>query len=560
MDRRRFLAGLGGIVAAPHLAASQAASVREHAAVRHLQPFIVDAMQRHKTLGVSVALVDAGRIAWTAGFGFADRAQTRKVTAASVFSLQSISKTYTALLFLMAVDRGWFGLDDKLLAHLPSFRVNSRFADDDFGKITLRQLLSHWSGLTHEAPIGNNYDDGNCTFEQHVASISDTWLLAPPGSRYAYSNLGFDLLAYLVEKRSGKPFARFAHEELFAPLAMRASTYDHAQIRPADFVRGQQEGKDVAVFIPMLGAGGVYSTAPDMARFMLAQLSQTRSVAGQRLLDPHTWQEMHTPQYPVDHQVCGYGLGLFSRPAHGATMLSHGGGGYGYDTELRWFPEYGMGAAVLTNDGEGGLAEEIADEAVRAMLKQRFGTVPADKTIRLTDRPAVAADPAEMKSLEGSYRAYSGMRKFALVNGALHYRVGTNDEPLTFHGAGEYTTANERFRFHAGEDAVGARVDDLGSVGVDTFIVNERVDEPPGPGKAEWLAFAGDYEGSVYGAVAQAKIELRNGYLFASRGGGTKLVEYKPGFFFTTWGESVVFENDVMSYGNRRFTKVKVTS
>lgn len=556
MDRRRFLAGLGSIACSPALAELHTGPPRELAYVRHLQEFIPAAMQRHKTLGVSIALVDARRIAWAAGLGFADRAQTRKVTTASVFSLQSISKTYTAFVFLMAVDRGWFGLDDTLVAHLPSFRVNSRFADDDFKKITLRQLLSHWSGLTHEAPLGNNYDDGDCTFEQHVASISDTWLLAPPGERYAYSNLGFDLLAYLVEKRSGKPFARFAREELFAPLAMHASTYDHARIRAANFVRGQQEGKDVSVFIPMLGAGGVYSTASDMATFMIAQLSQMHTLAGHRLLNPDTFRAMQTPQFPVDHQICGYGLGLFSRPAYGATMLSHGGGGYGYDTELRWLPEYGIGAAVLTNDGDGGLAEEIADEALRAMLKDRFGVMPADKIVSLTDRPAVVADAALMKALEGNYRAYSGMRKFAVVDGTLHYYVGTNDEPLTFRGAGEYTTKNERFRFHLDDKGRGAHVDDLGSVGVDTFVANELAGEPPGAIRPQWLAFVGDYEGKVYGATATAKVELRNGYLFTSRGGGTKLLEYKPGFFFTTWGESVVFRNDVMFYGNRRFGKL----
>jgi hypothetical protein len=143
------------------------------------------------------------------------------------------------------------------------------------------------------------------------------------------------------------------------------------------------------------------------------------------------------------------------------------------------------------------------------------------------------------------------------VDGVLHYRVGTNDLPLTFHGDSEYTTADERFRFHLDARGKGAWVEDLGSVGVDTFVANELANEPPGPNKPEWLAFTGDYEGNVYGEVSPARVEIRNGYIFISRGGGTKLLEYRPGFFFTSWGETVAFTSDAMLYGNRRFSRVK---
>ncbi len=554
MDRRSFLASLGSAACSPAVAKQLAPP--SPAYVPHLEEFIPAAMQRYKTLGVSVALVDGNRIGWARGFGFSDHAQTKRVTPASVFSLQSISKTYTATLFLIAVDRGWFRIDDPLVAHMPEFRVNSRFGADNYRNITLRQLLSHWSGLTHEAPIGNNYDTGECTFDQHIASIADTWLIAPPGSRYAYSNLGFDLLAHLIEMHSGGPIERFAQKELFGPLGMRNTTYAPSKIPETNLVRGQQEeGGDVTIFIPMLGAGGAYSTASDMARFMMALMSNTP-----KLLKPATARQMCTPQFLVDHQVSGYGFGLFSRPAYGATMLSHGGGGYGYDTEQRWLPAYRMGVAVLTNDGDGGLAEEIADEALKAMVKARYGAIPANKPVRLTERPAVTPDLAAMKALEGSYRAYSGMRKFAVVDGALHYRVGTNDLKLIFRGNGEYTTDDERFRFHLDEAGRGASIEDLGSVGVDTFLANELAGEPPGPGKPEWAAFAGDYEGRVYGSASLAKVELRNGYLFISSGGGSKLIEYKPGFFFTSWGETVTFANDAMLYGNRRFVRVKAPS
>jgi CubicO group peptidase (beta-lactamase class C family) len=558
LDRRTFLAlasAFGGSICSHPVAAAGGPQFAT-ASRDHLTRFIQDAMEREKTLGVSIAVVDRNEVVWRDGFGFADQSKTVPVTPASLFSLQSISKTYTTFLFLRAVERGWFGLDDRLIDHMPRFRVNSRFDDSDYQKITLRQLLSHWAGLLHEAPVGNNYDDGNCTFDDHVASISQSWLVAPPGSRYAYSNLGPDIVAYVLEKRAGKPFAQIAEEELFRPLGMDSSTYDRAKaVHAAAFVKGQQDGKDVGVYIPMLGAGGMYSSADDMAKFVIWQLGVAQAAHAAPLLAPALRKEMETPQFPVSHQAAGYGLGLFSRPYRGGTLYSHGGGGYGYDTEQRWIPEYGIGMVVLTNDGDGGLAAEIADEVVITLLKDTLGSLPADSKRPLTDRPAVAPDTAAMKSLEGTYRAYSGMRTFCVVDGKLHYQVGSNNLPLSFHGDGIYTTDDEFFRFHSSPQTRSAWAEDLGGIGVDTFVANELLGEAAGPAKPEWSQFVGTYEGTAYGETSMATVFLRNGYLFASRAGGSKLVEYRPGFFFTVWGESVTFSNGEMRYGNRRFVK-----
>jgi hypothetical protein len=230
----------------------------------------------------------------------------------------------------------------------------------------------------------------------------------------------------------------------------------------------------------------------------------------------------------------------------------HGGGGYGYDTWQRWIPEYGIGAVVLTNE-DGYTAEDIVDEALRTMIKRKLGHVPETPRLKLTDRPAVASDPANLKALEGTYRAYSGLRTFVVINGVLRYKAGHLDLALTDHGDGDFTADNERFRFHREGDSI--RVDDLGDEGVDTFIANELAGEPPGPAKPEWSQFTGDYEAHVWGETATVSVALRNGYLFVSRDGGTKLLEYAPGFFFTVWGESVTFADGTMIYGNRKFVR-----
>ena len=136
------------------------------------------------------------------------------VTPDTIFSVQSTSKNFTAMSVLLAVQDGLLNLDVPITTYLPDFTVHSIFEEHPERKITLRMLLSHTAGFTHEAPVGNNFDLGPVSFEDHIKSISDTWLRFPVGTGYAYSNLGIDLAGYILQKASGQPFAEYVEEKL----------------------------------------------------------------------------------------------------------------------------------------------------------------------------------------------------------------------------------------------------------------------------------------------------------------------------------------------------------
>lgn len=108
----------------------------------------------------------------------------------------SLSRWRDAVAIMLAVQRGLLDLDAPITTYVPRFVVRSRFESNPQDRITLRLLLCHRAGFTHEAPIGNNYDPDFPSFEAHVQSISDTWLRFPVGERYRYSNLGVDLAGY----------------------------------------------------------------------------------------------------------------------------------------------------------------------------------------------------------------------------------------------------------------------------------------------------------------------------------------------------------------------------
>src|SRR5262245_21853 len=326
--------------------------------------------------GLAIALVDGDKLVWAEGFGYTDRTNQTKVTADTLFSLQSISKTYTATGFLIAVEKGLIKLDDPVRKYLPQFTVKSRFGADEANRITFRHLLSHWSGLTHEAPCGNNFDVRDCPFADHIRSISETWLKFPVGERHSYSNLGIDLAGYAIEQRSKKPFDEFMNDELFKTLGMTSSTFNHkvAANHPS-LAKGHTGDRVLPVTpIPMIPAGGMYSTVKDMAKYISFHLSGGK-IGSKQIIGENLLKEMYTPQFPIEGQVGGYGFGIVSEPLHSGTLLHHGGGGYGYLTYQMWTPQYQVGVAVLTNFPSSN-PYGIAMNVLRGMITVKYGTVP----------------------------------------------------------------------------------------------------------------------------------------------------------------------------------------
>jgi len=255
-------------------------------------------MTKQKIPGLSIAVVNHEGILWSAGFGHTDFSQKIPVTPDTLFFICSMSKPFTATAVMYAVQEGLIELDVPIITYLPDFMVNSSFEADPQKKITLRHLLNNTSGLTHEAPVGNSREPSYGTLEEHVKSISDTWLRQPVGAKYCYSGLGFDLAAYIIEVRSGKPFSRYVKEKLFDPLDMSNSSLDGEVIRihPNRAIGYYPHFKKLPLpsDVPYVGAGGVYTSAKELARFIQFHLNQG-VVSGETILEERFIKEMCTP-------------------------------------------------------------------------------------------------------------------------------------------------------------------------------------------------------------------------------------------------------------------------
>ena len=381
--------------------------------------------------GLSIVVVDRDRVLWAEGFGNRDD-QRDPVTPDTIFSLQSMSKLFTATAVMQAVQEGRLDLDEPITTYLPNFTVHSAFEAHPERKITLRMLLSHTAGFTHEAPVGNSNELDPGSFDQHVQSISDTWLRFPVGSGFAYSNLGIDLAGHILQQVKGKPFADLMRDSLLAPLGMDRSTFDRGAIR-ADANRAVPHVDyywDPPLYEPATAAGGLYSSADDLARFLRFELGDG-SLDGHAVLGRSSMRQMRTIPRPFAGEQAGYALGVArtrwptwpQRP----DLFNHGGGGTGFMSDLWWAPQLGLGVAMLTNsddhDLQVNLPLAILDDLVSepGIYRQRLDSLalrppvvepewlrlPAD----MADLVAGAAMPASADQADrwagyvGAYRA-----------------------------------------------------------------------------------------------------------------------------------------------------------
>jgi len=170
----------------------------------------------------SIALVDSQQIVWAQGFGMADSHNNISATAETVYRVASVSKLFTDIAIMQLVERGELDLDTSITTYVPEFRPENPFDKP----ITLRQLMSHRSGLVREPPAGNYFDPTEPTLQQMVASLNTTALVYEPESRTKYSNAGIGLVGYVLERIQGEPFASYVQRAVLQPMGMQKSSFD----------------------------------------------------------------------------------------------------------------------------------------------------------------------------------------------------------------------------------------------------------------------------------------------------------------------------------------------
>lgn len=311
--------------------------------------FMEERMHDHRIANAVIAIVAAGELRFAKGYGVADRDAEKPVSVdRTLFRLGSTSKLVTWTAVMQLAEQGKLDLDADINNDL-DFAIPARLHDGAAAKpVTMKHLLTHTAGfedsvnnlfrLTPEAmpPLGDYVK------QQLPARIF------PAGSVAAYSNYGTTLAGYIVERVSGQPFADYVEQHIFAPLGMSHSSFAQPLPTPlaADLARpyrfvGDTFREGAFEYMPA-PAGGMSSSAGDMAKFMLAHLAGG-AYAGGRILQPETVGRMHTQLHTQHPALSGMAHGFMEGTFNGHRVLFHGGNTTLYDTGLYLLPELGVG-------------------------------------------------------------------------------------------------------------------------------------------------------------------------------------------------------------------------
>jgi CubicO group peptidase (beta-lactamase class C family) len=371
--------------------------------------FFPEVIAKDKIPGLSLALVDRDGILWAAGFGYTDYDKKIPVTADTIFAICSMSKTITAVAVMVAVQDGLLELDVPIIEYWPEFTVNSRFEVNPEKKITLRHLLSHTSGIAHEAPVGNGREPSYGSLEEHILSVSDTWLRHKVGEGWSYSGFGYDIAAYILQVKSGQPFAEYLEDKVFTPLNMPNCSADPEFIRnhPNRAIGHMPYVKRLPLTpdVPWVGAGGMYASAKEMARFVQFFLNGGK-VDGQTVLDERLMTSMVTPSI----QNKPYGLGVEIYPNR-YIHLGHGGGGLGFISGMFWLPEYGIGGVYLYNSEYLNHSFSISDELIDRNLVQKNESFEIPSAEHPAYKPL---DPNTFTPFHPAWKKYIGTYKYIM--------------------------------------------------------------------------------------------------------------------------------------------------
>ena len=288
--------------------------------------------------GVSVAVMRDGKMLLERAWGVSDVATGAKADASTTYQIASASKQFTAALVLKQVDRGRISLTDSIGKHLAGLKP-------EFNAITVEQLLNHTSGLPgdYRNPARSKED---LSVDELFAMAAATSLANEPGTRFVYSNTGYFLLAVLVERLYGRPFAAALQDEIAKPLGL---TLARCGVRKPGESVGYRLMPDGKVVPPpglhhsqLLGAGGICATAGDLVKW-------THALHTGRVLAPATYAAMTTPRGVAAQN--NYGLGQYVRPAPwGGKVITHGGQSQtGHTSELQWYVDGSIAYAMLYN-------------------------------------------------------------------------------------------------------------------------------------------------------------------------------------------------------------------
>lgn len=353
--------------------------------------------------GVVALIARQGKVIYEKAFGMANLELHVPMPTDAVFQIASMTKQFTAVCILQLMEEGRLSLQDKLTKYISDSSSNGQ-------KITIEQLLTHTSGIVDHSSLGNLPDNGK--EETIPVNLAQSLLAYPlafePGTRWAYSNAGYIILGYIIEKLSGLSYGNYLDKHIFVPLGMTHSRYgDNSAIIP-NRVPAYLVGRNGLVNFRMgpmpYAAGCILSTVEDLYKW-------NQALQAGKLLKMTTLEKAFTSYRLTDGKETDYGYGWQTGDIQGSPEVEHGGVAGGYMSDAIYLRRDDIYVVVFVNVRDFS-AEVTAGNLAAVAIGKPFNT------------HEIALSEDTLQSYAGTYVDEEGLqRKITVENeGQLYYQ------------------------------------------------------------------------------------------------------------------------------------------
>lgn len=445
------------------------------------------------TPGAVIGVIRNGELAFVKGYGAADLTYGMPFTPETPTNIGSTSKQFTGFALALLESRGQLSLDDDVRKYIPEL--------PDFGTtITLRHLLTHTTGyrefINTLLIAGRQVLEGDYISRDEVIRViqNQPELQNKPGTEFNYNNSAFALATIVLERVTGRPFHEWMREEVFLPLGMTKTWVraDPGQIIPRrsiGYIPGEGGFREVRDLHGAAGAGGIYTTPGDIAKWM-------RNFRTAELGGPEVIRKLTTSYILENGDSTNYGLGIFVGTERGLRRWQHGGNDIAHSSTFVYYPDLDAGYVVFSNyqGVPGRLAQVVADAFFGEHMQEPE---------RPTAASGVNVPVAVLRRYAGTYEMTTlggVLVKVELENGALRVELpGQPALPLR-------ATSTTKFEVVGAPAQVTFETADDGSV--ERIIFHQNGDHPGKPvGKASQPDLA-QYAGRYFSAELEAYYDL----------------------------------------------------
>ncbi|MFZ0869461.1 MAG: serine hydrolase [Rhodanobacter sp.] len=348
--------------------------------------------------GIAVAIVKDGKVVMEQGFGLREIGKPDPVDAHTLFAIASNTKAFTAAALQQLAEQGKLKMDDRVIDHLPWFRMSDPYVTNE---MRIRDLLAHRSGLSLGAGDLLYWPPTSYSTRDVVERLRNVPIKNSFRSSYAYDNILFAVATLVIEQASGQSYGDYVREHIFKPVGMDESLIDKTGLQPGmDVAMGHAEFnfKDLKPVPPMAwlndpGAGGIYASVRDLSKWMNVQLAggvlPTNGADGKpaRLFSEDSQQQMWSMLTPITiakppiaelaplvPHFYGYGESWFLSDYRGQRLVWHTGGWPGMVSRVTLVPELHLGVVVLTNQESGAAFNAVTYRVLDAYLNSAHKT------------------------------------------------------------------------------------------------------------------------------------------------------------------------------------------